>query len=143
MQLARTALNCLYNHPLWIRPFATCGIAHFTRTEILPYSTWISHIRNSVRRRSTQISLIRRLSADVPLGYLISGACPPPFHPDISHLAPPVAGWERMTIQLPRADMSGSFDNAYPECALELSAIPTLISWGLNHQTSRLSLLSA
>ena len=142
MQLARTALNCLHNYPLWIRPFATCGIAHFTRTEILPYSTrlshirnsicrrstWISHIRNSVRRRSTQISLIRRLSADVPLGYLTSGACPPPFHPDISHLAPPVAGWERMTIQLSRVDMSGSFSNAYPECAHDLSAIPTLSS---------------
>ena len=76
----------------------------------------MSHIRNPVRRRS--------------------------IHLDISHLAP-VAGWERRMIQLPRADMSGSFGNAYPECAFDLSAIPTLSSWGLNHQTSRLSLLSA
>ena len=89
------------------------------------------------------------------------------FHPDISYLAPirpmfhlsgyrtagttvdtitsgtPVAGWERRMIQLPRADMSGSFGNAYPEYALDLSTIPTLSSWGLNHQTSKLSLLSA
>ena len=64
--------------------------------------------------------------------------------PDISHPAPvrptfhlfgyltsstPVAGWERRTIQLPRADMSGSFGNAYLECVLDLSAIPTLSSW--------------
>ena len=37
-----------------------------------------------------------------------------PPSPDISHLAPS-AGWERRTIQLPRVDMSGSFDNAYPD----------------------------
>ena len=65
-----------------------------------------------------------------------------PPSPVISHPAPAV-GWGRRTIQLPRADMSGSFGNAYLECALDLSAIPTLSSWGLNHQTSRLSLLSA
>ena len=68
----------------------------------------------------------------------------PSFHPDISYPAPvrptfhlsgyltfgtPVAGWERRTIQLPRADMSGSFGNAYLECVLDLSAIPTLSSW--------------
>ena len=33
---------------------------------------------------------------------------------DISHSAP-AAGWERRTIQLPRADMSRSFDNGYPD----------------------------
>ena len=31
----------------------------------------------------------------------------------------------------------------HARCTLDLSAIPTLSSWGLNHQTSRLSLLSA
>ena len=31
-----------------------------------------------------------------------------------SHPAPAV-GWERRTFQLPQADMSGSFDNAYPD----------------------------
>ena len=36
----------------------------------------------------------------------------PPFH-DISQLAP-APGWKRSAIQLPRSDMSGSFDSAYP-----------------------------
>ena len=37
-----------------------------------------------------------------------------PPSPDISH---PVhaTGWERMTIQLPRIDMSGYFGDAYPD----------------------------
>ena len=55
---------------------------------------------------------------DIPLSHDISQPqfCPagvPPF-PDISHPVP-ATGWERRTIQLPWADMSGSFDNAYPE----------------------------
>ena len=37
-----------------------------------------------------------------------------PPSPDISHLAPDV-GWERMAFQLPRSDISGSFDSSYPE----------------------------
>ena len=37
-----------------------------------------------------------------------------PPSPDISHSAPN-ARWERRTFQLPRSDMSGSSDNAYPE----------------------------
>ena len=37
-----------------------------------------------------------------------------PPSPDISHPAPD-AGWERMTFQLPRSDMSGSSYSAYPE----------------------------
>nr|CAN81432.1 hypothetical protein VITISV_010697 [Vitis vinifera] len=37
-----------------------------------------------------------------------------PLSPDISHLAPN-ARWERRTFQLPRSDMSGSSDSAYPE----------------------------
>ena len=35
-------------------------------------------------------------------------------YPDTSQSAP-VVGWERRTIQFPRADMSGSSGNAYPE----------------------------
>ena len=37
-----------------------------------------------------------------------------PPSPDISHPAPD-AGWERRAVQLPRSDMSGSSDSAYPE----------------------------
>ena len=38
-----------------------------------------------------------------------------PPHPDISHLDPPSAGWERRTIQLPRSGMSGYSNSVYPE----------------------------
>nr|CAN73164.1 hypothetical protein VITISV_040804 [Vitis vinifera] len=94
--------------------------------------TRIPHIRNLVRRHSIRPDISHPES------------CPPTFHPP-GYLTSGIlsAGWERRTIQLPRADMSGSFGNAYPECSLDLSTIPTLSSWGLNHQTSRLSLLSA
>ncbi|RVW90981.1 Pro-Pol polyprotein [Vitis vinifera] len=56
--------------------------------------------------------------ADIPLSPDISQ---PQFYPadvppspDISHPAP-AAGWERRMIQLPRADIFGSFGNAYPD----------------------------
>ena len=62
---------------------------------------------------STRTGIPHSTSSDI--GYLPSGT--------------PVAGWARRTIQLPRADMSGSFGNAYLECVLDLSAIPTLSSW--------------
>ena len=83
-----------------------------------------------VRRRSTRMS--HSHNSIRPTFHLLRV-----FH--IRRL-PPAARWERRTIQLPRADMSGFFGNAYPECALDLSAIPTLSSWGLNHQTSMLFL---
>ncbi|RVW64913.1 hypothetical protein CK203_041899 [Vitis vinifera] len=46
--------------------------------------------------------------------YHIRNSSPPTFHPDISH---PTfdAGWERRAFQLPRSDISGSSDSAYPE----------------------------
>ena len=40
--------------------------------------------------------------------------CDVPPSPDISHPAPD-AGWERRAFQLPRSDVSGSTDSAYPE----------------------------
>ena len=39
---------------------------------------------------------------------------PPSFHPDILHPALD-AGWERRAFQLPRSDISGSSNSAYPE----------------------------
>ena len=96
----------------------------------------MSHIRNSVRRRSTFSGCLTSgiLSADVPPSLDVSYPefCPPTSHllrmshirnsvqpdvspsPDISHSAPD-AGWGRRAIQLPRSDMSGSSDSAYPE----------------------------
>ncbi|RVX13127.1 hypothetical protein CK203_017978 [Vitis vinifera] len=64
----------------------------------------ISYIRNSIRLSSTFSGYLTSeiLSGDIPLS------------PDISHLAPN-ARWERRTFQLPRSDMSGSSDSAYPE----------------------------
>ena len=68
-------------------------------------------------------------SAEISLRYLTSGillcrhstrmshirnSSPPTFHPDISHPALD-AGWERRAFQLPRSDVSGSTDSAYPE----------------------------
>ena len=53
------------------------------------------------RRHSTRMSHIRNSS-------------PPTFHPDISHPAAD-AGWERRAFQLPRSDISGSSNSAYPE----------------------------
>ncbi|WJZ81309.1 hypothetical protein VitviT2T_001158 [Vitis vinifera] len=49
-------------------------------------------------------------------GYLTSGipSADIPPSPDISHPVPD-AGWERRAFQLPRSDMSGSSDSAYPE----------------------------
>ncbi|RVW73184.1 Retrovirus-related Pol polyprotein from transposon 17.6 [Vitis vinifera] len=54
-----------------------------------------------LRRHSTRMSHIRNSS-------------PPPFHPDILHPALD-AGWERRAFQLPRSDISGSSDSAYPK----------------------------
>nr|CAN77344.1 hypothetical protein VITISV_011625 [Vitis vinifera] len=44
----------------------------------------------------------------------IWNSAPPTFHPDISHPAPDT-GWERRAFQLPRSDVSGSSNSAYPE----------------------------
>ena len=123
-----TAQNCpeLLAQPPTVGSFLKkCRMAPFPLdTQTAPCNTW--H-----RSFHPDVSYSEFCPADVP-----------PLR--ISHIRrSPVAEWERRTIQLPRADMSGSFGNAYPECALDLSAIPTLSSWGLNHQTSRLSLISA
>ena len=78
-----------------------------------------------LRRHSTRMSYIRNsalppfhpdvlhpefCSAAIPPGCLTSST----FHPDISHPAPD-AGWESRAFQLPRLDMFGSSDSAYPE----------------------------
>ena len=54
-----------------------------------------------LRRHSTRMSHIRNSS-------------PPPFHPNILHSTLD-AGWERRAFQLPRSDISGSSESAYPE----------------------------
>ncbi|WJZ92681.1 hypothetical protein VitviT2T_011665 [Vitis vinifera] len=71
---------------------ATCGIAHSTRVGILSdrLSTFSGYLTFGIP------------SADIPPS------------PDISHPAPD-ARWERRAFQLPRSDMSGSSDSAYPE----------------------------
>ena len=51
-----------------------------------------------------------------------------PPSPDISHPTPD-AGWERKTFQLPRTDMSGSFDSAYPESFASILHSATVFSW--------------
>ena len=86
-----------------------------------PHFLRISHNRHYIRPTSQfhpDVSQLPFYPADTPLSPYIS---PPQFYPTdvppspyISHPAL-VARWERRTIQLPRADMSGSFDNAYPD----------------------------
>ena len=84
------------------------GIAHSTRGRIMSCrsSTFSGYLTSGILsdRRSTFS------------GYLTSGipSVDVPPSPDISHPTPDV-GWERMTFQLPRSDMSGSSDSAYPE----------------------------
>ena len=141
--------HSLYSGKFWEKfhhMLLICGVApaflsfsfiyHSTRGRILsanvPLSPDVSHLEfyPTDIPPSPDVSQPQFCLADIPPS------------PVISHPAPAV-GWERRTIQLPRVDMSGSFGNAYPECALNMSVIPILSSWGLNHQTSRLSLLSA
>ena len=51
-------------------------------------------------------------SPDISHPEFCLGDVPP--SPDISHPVPD-AGWERRAFQLPRSDMFGSSDSAYPE----------------------------
>ena len=71
---------------------ATRDIAHSTRVGILSgrLSTFSRYLTSRIP------------SVDIPPS------------PDISHSAPDTR-WERRAFQLPRTDMSGSFDSAYPE----------------------------
>ena len=98
-------------------PLATRGIAHSTRTEIIAHSTRTSHIRNSSPPTfHPDISQPQFYPVDVLPSPDISHPDPANVlaSPDISH-PDPAAKWERRTIQLPRADMSGSSSSAYPE----------------------------
>ena len=87
---------------------ATCSITHSTRGRILSdrRSTFSGYLTSGILsgRRSTfsDISHPEFCPADVPPSQ------------DISHPTPD-AGWERRAIQIPRSDMSGSSDSAYPE----------------------------
>ena len=82
-----------------------------------PHSTQVG-IPSSCRRHSiwlpplsTRMYHIRKsTSAAIPPGCLTFGT----FHPDILHPAHD-AGWARRAFQLPRSDISGSADSAYPE----------------------------
>ncbi|WJZ89754.1 hypothetical protein VitviT2T_008949 [Vitis vinifera] len=97
----------------------------------------MSHIRNSVRRHLTFSGCLTSgiMSGRRPTfsGCLTSGilsaSVPPSL--DISHPTPDT-GWERRAIQLPRSDMSGSSDSAYPE-----SIQPTIqihrVAWLVRH----------
>ena len=114
MQLTRTALNCLHNHPLWIRPLATRGIAHFTRTEILPHST-----RTGIPH-STRISLIRRsLSPDGRGGRF---NCPGQTCPD-----PSVTPIRRTRLTCPRSPhLAPGVWTTKPPC---FPCFPPRLSW--------------
>ena len=168
MQPPRTALNCLHNHPLWKFSLIPPGylISGILSADIP--STRISHIWNPVRRHFIHSDTSYPESCPStfhPPRYLTSGilSADISIHPDTSHPAP-VAGWERRTLPLLRADMSGYFDTACPDnirandsdssdslarsrCArnarLTCPRSPHLAPGVLNRQTSRLSLLSA
>nr|CAN70018.1 hypothetical protein VITISV_009525 [Vitis vinifera] len=71
-----------------------------------------------LRRHSTRMSHIRNSS-------------PPPFHPNILHSTLD-AGWERRAFQLPRSDISGSSESAYPEsfaAILNSAAVKDHLEW--------------
>ena len=120
-------------HPDGIPHSTRTGMPHSTRTGI-PHSTRTG-IPHSTRTGIPHYTWTESL---IPPGYLISSACPtdvPPLR--ISHIRHPCwyhhirhpcrrAGEEDDLTS--RANMSGSFGNAYLECALDLSAIPTLSS---------------
>ena len=98
-------------------PLSTRGMAHPTRERIL-----------SDRRPTFSGCFTSRiLSADIPPSPDVSHPklCPADVPPslDISHPTPD-AGQERRAIQLPRSDMSGSFDSAYPESIQPTIQIP-------------------
>ena len=74
--------------------------------------------------------------------YHIQNSAPPTFHPDVSHSesSPPTfhsnilhpapdAGWERRAFQLPRSDISGSSDSAYPESFAAILHSAAVFSW--------------
>ena len=77
-----------------------------------------------LHRHSTRMSHIRNFSL-------------PTFHLDISHPAPSPdmshpaldAGWERRAFQLPRSDISGSSDSAYPESFAAILHSAVVFSW--------------
>ena len=85
-------------------------------------STFSGYLTSGIlsSRRSTFSGYLTSgiLFADVPPSPDISHSefCPAdvPPSPDISHPAPD-AEWERRAFQLPRSDMFGSSDSAYPE----------------------------
>ena len=95
-------------------------LAHSTRMEFcpadVPLSPDISH--PEFCPTDANISQPEFCPTDVPLSPDISQPefCPTyvPPSPDISYPAP-ATGWERRTIQLPRADMSRSSGNAYSD----------------------------
>ena len=81
------------------------------------WGIWMELLRIATRgiAHSTRVGILfGRLSTFS--GYLTSGipSVDVPASPDTSHPAPD-AGWERRAFQLPRSDMSGSFDSAYPK----------------------------
>ena len=102
-------------------PLATHGIAHSIWTEnhhsFHPDVSQPQFCPADIPL-SSDVSQPQFCPADIPLSSDISQPqfCPADVlpSPDISH--PTLsAGWERRTVQLPQADMSGSFRNAYPE----------------------------
>ena len=81
-----------------------------------------------------RMELLRRHSTRM---YHIRNSSPPTFHQDISHPAPSPdishpaldAGWERRAFQLPRSDISGSSDSAYPKSFAAILHSVAVFSW--------------
>ena len=99
-------------------------------------------------------------SADIPPGCLTSGillrrhytqmshiqnSSPSTFHPNISH--PTLdAGWEKRAFQIPRSDISGSFDSAYPESffsKLRKSTIQCFKRWAIQSWNEGITVIAS
>ena len=112
---------------------------------LVHFNQWFGqHIQNSALPTfHLDVSHPKFISADIPPGCITSGimlrrhstrmfhirnSSPPTFHPDFSHPAPD-AGWERRAFQLPRSNISGSSDSAYPESFAAILHSAAVFSW--------------
>ena len=87
----------------------------------------VSHPKFCCHRHSTRMSHIRNsAAADIPPGCLTSRILLRRHSIRIFHIRNSDAGWERRAFQLPRIDISGSADSAYPESfATIFCTVPT------------------
>nr|CAN63916.1 hypothetical protein VITISV_036186 [Vitis vinifera] len=95
---------------------ATRGIAHSTRGGILSsrLSTFSRHFTSGIPSADISHPDISQLDGRGGRFNFPGQTCPDPL---IKYFTSGylTAGWERRTFQLPRSDMSGSSDSAYPK----------------------------